>query len=76
MVGGAQLSLKSNPTPARVALSAQNLVCTKTQEKEQCTPQETEPDLPVTALPLSNVYSLLRSLVTLVKEYYPSPFVS
>ena len=25
----------------------QNLVCTRTQEKEAVTPQETEPDLPV-----------------------------
>ena len=69
MVGGAQLSLKSNPTPSRVAFSAQTKPCVhQNPGKGECTPQETEPDLPVTVLPLSNVYSLLRSLVTLIKE--------
>ena len=48
MVGGANSHLESNPILARDANMAQtNLVCTRTQEKGAVTPQETDPDLPM-----------------------------
>ena len=43
-----KLGLKSNPIPARDTGRAETyLVCTRTQEKGAVTPQETDPDLPM-----------------------------
>ena len=47
-VGGAKSRLESNPIPARdIQRTQTNLVHTRTQEKGAVTPQEIEPDLPV-----------------------------